>query len=508
MADGQIAAGRAPTATVPGGLLRWLVALLAVVAIGTALWALEREGAGVDRVALEIGETPATLYTQRDAPPGPLVVVAHGFAGSRQFMEAFSLTLARSGYAALAFDFRGHGRNPRPMSGDVEAETGTTALLMDEIAAVIAAGQARPEVGDGLALVGHSMATDLLVREAARREDVDAIVAVSMFSRVVTPTEPQRLLMVTGQAEGHLREFAVGALQSVDSSASEGDTAQSGDVIRRAVVAPGVEHVGVLYSRTTLTEMRDWLDATFDRESAGPVVQRGPWVALLLAGIMALAWPLSALLPRSGTPVTVPSWRVVALASFGPALATPLLLWPLDVSVLPVLVADYLALHLGLYGLLQLAVLWLLGVRPSRGPLWPALALAAWGIGVFGLALDSYGASFFPHAGRWPIVGAVMLGAVPFMVADALATAGGQAPWPRRLTVRVAMLGSLGIAIALDFQALFFLIMILPIVLLFFLIFGTMGAWVGRRTGPLAPGLALGLIFGWAIGVSFPLFAG
>jgi hypothetical protein len=178
-----------------------------------------------------------------------------------------------------------------------------------------------------------------------------------------------------------------------------------------------------------------------------------------------------------------------------------------EIAVLPVLVADYLALHLGLYGLLQLGVLHAMGHRLPRGPVWPAAALAGYGIGVFGLALDSYGASFMPHAGRWAIVGAVALGAVPFMLGDAVATAGGRAPLARRLVVRAALFVSFGVAVALDFEDLFFLVLILPVILLFFLVFGTMGGWVGRRAGPIASGLALGVILAWAIGVSFPQFS-
>lgn len=73
--------------------------------------------------------------------------------------------------------------------------------------------------------------------------------------------------------------------------------------------------------------------------------------------------------------------------------------------------------------------------------------------------------------------------------------------------VRVAFLGSLGLAVALNFSALFFLLIILPVIVLFFLLFGTMSGWVGRRTGlPAAGGLGLGLVLAWALGVTFPMF--
>jgi hypothetical protein len=66
----------------------------------------------------------------------------------------------------------------------------------------------------------------------------------------------------------------------------------------------------------------------------------------------------------------------------------------------------------------------------------------------------------------------------------------------------------LGFAVLLDFERLFFLLIIIPVVILFFVVFGTMGGWVARRTmSPVAAGLALGLILAWSLGVSFPMFS-
>jgi hypothetical protein len=53
-----------------------------------------------------------------------------------------------------------------------------------------------------------------------------------------------------------------------------------------------------------------------------------------------------------------------------------------------------------------------------------------------------------------------------------------------------------------------FLFIILPVILLFFLLFGTIAGWIGRRTGlPAAAGLGLGLVLAWSLGVTFPIFA-
>ena len=56
---------------------------------------------------------PATVFRPASGPPGPVVVIAHGFAGSQQLMRSFAATLARNGYVAVTFDFAGHAAIPR-----------------------------------------------------------------------------------------------------------------------------------------------------------------------------------------------------------------------------------------------------------------------------------------------------------------------------------------------------------------------------------------------------------
>ena len=93
------------------------------------------------------------------------------------------------------------------------------------------------------------------------------------------------------------------------------------------------------------------------------------------------------------------------------------------------------------------------------------------------------------------------------MVSDAVSTRGGAAPYWQRLLARGVFLASLGLAVALDFERLFFLIMIAPVIVLFLLTFGAMGRGFAARCGPVTSGLALGIVLAWALGVSFPLFS-
>ena len=46
------------------------------------------------------------------------------------------------------------------------------------------------------------------------------------------------------------------------------------------------------------------------------------------------------------------------------------------------------------------------------------------------------------------------------------------------------------------------------LLLLFFLLFGTAGGWIGRQSHrPAAAGIGLGLFLAWALGVTLPLFS-
>ncbi|MCE8440687.1 dienelactone hydrolase family protein [Rhodovulum sulfidophilum] len=497
--------------------MRWIVGIAALVAIAVSVWQLEAERRGVVIAPVPgTGTTPATVYRLKDAPPAPVVIVSHGFAGSRQLMQAWSLTLARAGYAAVAFDYEGHGRNPVPMSGDLDSPEGTALLLMAETRRVTDAALAQPWADGRVAILGHSMGSYIAVREAREDPRIAATIGVAAANDSITATEPPNLLMINGAWETRLAEAPLEALRLADPEAQLGDTV--GDPAtgtgRRALLAPDVEHIGVIWSPTALRETRAWLDATFGRTSGGPVVEIGGWIALLLVGIVALAWPLARMRGQTEAPRPAPLPRrrflIVALL---PAVAVPLILAPFRTQFLPVLVADYLAVHFALYGAMVLALLawwgeirWA-GWREIGRILALAALVALYTIGVFGFAMDRYVTSFYPIPIRGLIIAAMAVGAVPYMLSDALMVEGGRVPAWRSLVSRGAFLVSLGIATALDFHRLFFLLLILPIILIFYLLFGTMGGWIGRATNrPAGVGLGLGLFLAWALGVTFPMF--
>jgi len=499
------------------------VALCAAVAVALALGRLWAPSAPLSISSLRVGSTPATLYQLPDTGPAPVVVIAHGFAGSQPLMESFAVTLARNGLLAVTFDFVGHGRNPRPLPGGLVGEAQARRALLDELERVVAHALELPAADGRLALVGHSMASDIVVRHAQADPRVLATVAVSMFAPTVTADTPRNLLILAGGQEGWLKEQALEAVAKSAPGASvrAGVTYGSFEdgTARRAAFAPWVGHVGVLYSTESLREARDWLARATGRAHEGFVARRGPWVVLLIGALVLLAWPLTRLLPVLGGPPPAPvtRWRRLLPAALVPAVATPLLLRLLPTDFLPVLVGDYLAVHFATYGLVgalalrasgQLPRLPGPGAAPGAAAVLAAALVTLYLLGTLGLAIDAFVTTFVPVAERLPVLFAALAGTLLFFLADEMLVGGEGALRGAYSATKGLFLLSLAGAIALDLERLFFLIIVFPFLAVFFVVIGLLRAWIRQRTGePRVAAVAGAIAFAWAITVTFPLVA-
>ena len=477
--------------------------LAALLAILSALM-LERQSAGLAVDRMTLAGSPATITRPAATRPAPLVVIAHGYAGSRQMMRPFAISLARAGLAVVSIDLEGHGRNAAPMGADISSIEGTTAQLVAQVEAAARAALDLPGIEGPVSLLAHSMGTDVVIRAAERLGGAASVVAVSMYSDAVTPQAPARLLMISGAAEGRLREVALDRLRQVASQAGEGETVAEAGVLRRAVAIPLVGHVGVLYHPSSLTEARDWIVA-----AAGLPQARAPvaasyalWLAMLLGATLMLAWPLlSAFGPRAEA-------RPAPLGRILPAVAAPvvpavLAAWLVPDGALGLSAFGKLAAFLAVWGAVQLVAL-----RGAAPPLWPLgaaglAAFLAWGL-VFALALDRYGAAFVPAGPRARVALLLLPGALLFALADARLVA-GQPPW-LRLAARAAPLAAL-LAAMVFAPRLGVAFTALPVMVLFWLVYGTAARAVSARSGIGAAGIGAGIALAWALAASTPLVA-
>ncbi len=451
-------------------LAAFLVALLALLAIGAGLWHLSAATAGLEISEQRVGDIPLTLYRPAGGEPAPLVVIAHGFAGSQQLMKPFAVTLARNGYLAVTFDFPGHGGNSTPFVARIEDQERRVAVLLGALESVVGFAAGLPGSDGRLALLGHSMAGDVLVRmAAAERERMAATVLVSPYRAADAPTKgPRNLLILFGALEPEmLHQVGREAIAAATGGAREtgvtyGDLTQ-GDA-RRLVLVPGVEHIGVLYGEGGIAAALEWLNQAFGRSGDGVIDRRGTWLGLLFLGLIALAWPLSRLLPRAATqPLGAGlGWRRLLPVALMPAVLTPLILRPLPSDYLPILLGDYLALHFGVYGLLTGVGLWL-SARGQAGEgagrtLWSGLIIGTLAVMVYlilaiAVPTDRFVTAFLPGGERLWLLFGILPGTWAYFSADTWASRGPGAPRLAPLLTKTLFLASLLAAVALNLSA-------------------------------------------------------
>ncbi len=537
----------------PAALGVMLFALAALLLAGQSLRALESASQGLEVTRGYVDAIPVTVFRPAGAAVAdgrdrarPVVVIAHGFAGSQQLMQAFATTAARNGMIAVTFDFPGHGRHPQPLPGSLHEHEALLAALLGAIERVVGFARTLPGADGRVALLGHSMASDLVVRQAQADPSIVATVGVSLVYGGARMVAPNNLLSIYGSIEpAMVQSFGRRLVAGPDATDEAARSVVPGQTYgrfedgsaRRFVLANGAEHIGVLYHATSQIEALAWLLRAFDGAARAPstapaaafIDARGPAIAGLLAGTLVLAWPLSALLgwraaasmrgrplpAAHGLPLRRLARRDWLWLAVGPALATPLLLRVVPSHFLPILLGDYLLLHFGLYGLLTaVGGAWL--VRSGRlappavcvpCPATAAIALTmiAWATLAIGIPVDRYVFNLWPADGRGPLILAMLVGTLVWAMADEGLARHPQAPRFAYPATKALFLGSLVLAVALDLSRLFFLVIIIPAILLMFIAYGLLSRWCFRATGsPWTGALVSALAFAWGIAVTFP----
>jgi len=122
------------------------------------------------------------------------------------------------------------------------------------------------------------------------------------------------------------------------------------------------------------------------------------------------------------------------------------------------------------------------------------------------LPIDAYVFSFLPIPARLPLILAIACGTLPYFVTDEWLTRGRNSRRGAYALTKFCFLVSLAIAVALNPMKLFFLVIIVPAILLMFLAFGLVSRWSYAATRhPLPGALASAAVFAWGIAVTFPM---
>ncbi|MEM7710850.1 MAG: alpha/beta hydrolase, partial [Pseudomonadota bacterium] len=158
----------------------------------------------------------------------------------------------------------------------------------------------------------------------------------------------------------------------------------------------------------------------------------------------------------------------------------------------------------GTWGLVQGIVLWRAGLRLDVARLIPALMLTGWSLGLFALALDRYGGAFLPTGPRLGVMALLLPAGLVFTLSDAALTRGAR--WPLRFGARLLpLLVLLGAMLLSPMLGVAFTV--IPVVALYWLVFGTAAGWMASRAGHGSTGFVLGLLFAWSVATTTPMIA-
>lgn len=237
--------------------IRKSLLLLSILLIALSWWGITAARSGLVIRSLERDRIPLIYVAPQQAKAVPGVLVAHGYAGSKQLMLGYAHVLARAGYGVMLWDFNGHGANPHPLQ---------RFDLQQNLNVALSALLEQPEIDrTRLALLGHSMGSGIVMSASIEQPNrFAATVAVSPTGAKVSPQTPQNLQLQAGSWEGNFISNA----QRLLAAAGGNNTNFAAGTARELVVVPNVEHITILFSDRSHQAALSWLNNTFNQSNS------------------------------------------------------------------------------------------------------------------------------------------------------------------------------------------------------------------------------------------------
>jgi dienelactone hydrolase len=353
--------------------------LLAILLIVSSWLGIAVARSGLQVRSLQRDNVPLLYVAPQEAKAVPGVLIAHGFAGSKQLMLGYGHVLAQAGYGVMLWDFDGHGANGTRLQ---------RYELQQNVDVALQALLEQPEIDSRrLALLGHSMGSGIVMTAGIHNPDrFAATVAISPTGANVTPQTPRNLQLQAGSGEG---SFVANAQRLLTQAGGENTHLSTGEG-RELVVIPSVEHITILFSDGSHRAALRWLDATFGRTNNSLYVDRRmAWYGLHLLGwLLGLAAVAPLLTPVETTIIkTAPirRWAGLLVAPLVAAAGLALLNQRFDLQALGgVQVGGAVGVWFLIAGLTWLGVL----TRLPR----PTFRTVGLGIVLFGILWVAFGA--------------------------------------------------------------------------------------------------------------------
>ena len=419
------------------------------------------------------------------SPSKEFIIIGHGFAGSKEMMRQIAYDVAKAGSNAVLFDFIGHGSNQQKLVNEPTEITGTTQQLVDQLSNII--NFIYEKFGDDIkiSLIGHSMASDIVVRASAEKI-IKSVVAISPYSTGITQDFPKDLLLISGQFEGHLRSHALQMVKTFKPEANENTEYTNGNIRRKASFIENTGHVSVIYAPQTTKIIIDWLKLeNYDR----PIWKNQ--IGWILIGMTFIVIGMSRLNTNLANETILVFKNKKALISVLTATTAALSSGLIEINLLPIYGFERIAIYFGLVGLLKVGFLY-----------WLKLILC---FGVLCFLINRYIGSFALSDNRITAFITLILPITLFSLISEKLIASSSI-WIAILLRGLPIVGFSMLLILFPEQyGLMFTTVLIYI--LYFIVFGYIGSHQRKKIGHVKVGLAHGIFLSFAFAATNPIFA-
>lgn len=231
---------------------RILALIISLILIAASWWNVMAAQSSLTIRHIQRAGVPLLYMAPLQNQKVPGVLIAHGYAGSKQLMLGYAYTFAHAGYAVMLWDFDSHAANTQPLQSDslsTNLNVAYTALIE------------QPEVDTSrLATLGHSMGSGAVMSAAIDNVNrYTATIAVSPTGARPTLIAPRNLQLQAGSWESR---FIANAQRLLQTAGGENRNFTRGTA-RNLVIIPNAEHITILFRTRSHEVAKNWLDATF-----------------------------------------------------------------------------------------------------------------------------------------------------------------------------------------------------------------------------------------------------
>ena len=463
--------------------------LLVLIQIDRQSYKSNFQYVGQDTIEIVESKVPSKIFT----------IICHGYAGSKEMMRQLAFDIANAGSNAVIFDFIGHGSNSQRLVNNPTELSGTTQQLVDQVINVIDLLKLKYGSDIKLNLIGHSMASDIVIR-ASEKQNISSIAAISPYSTKVTENFPKDLLLTSGQFEKHLRKHSLKFTKLIVTDADENVEYSNGLVRRKASYTKNTGHVSVIYSPQTSATITEWFNL-----NNGHRTLWSTQIIWILLGLTMITYGLSRLKLATinyyeNTRVSSVKSIIVGISSTTIALSSSYI----DYELFTIFGFGSVAAYFGIVGATTLLLCREIWENSEKFHFYPFIKLLA-AFSILVILINYFIGSFFIANHR---IFAFLIMIIPLTIfCIAIEKLISMSATIIALFIRILPLMGFSILLAIFPEKYGVMFTTVPIYIFYFLVFGYIGKIQRKSLGSYTIGTLHGIFLAFALAATNPIFS-